>query len=436
MRPAIRANDYISDGMSDALIDRLGNFPEIRTVTRASAFSYKTKNMDPQAIGRELGVDSVLIGTLTKKNDEFVLNTQLIGVTDGKRLFSMFFADKADKILSLEGEMISLTIEKLELKADNQVTIAKKSYTQNNEAFELYLKGEYSRQKGSPAGTTESIELYRKAIEIDPNYALAYQGLALSYRSAPAYGALSPQEAFSKAKEAAQKALSIDPSLATVYVSLASIKATYDWDFAGAETEYRRAIQLAPNNSEAHYSYGNFLVAMGRTDEALIEFRNAKQIDPLSLNIQTNIGWANYIAGRYEDAATQVRMVIARDPSFARAHMNLGEILQEQGKHDEAIAEFQKASDLSKDPLAEMALGHAYATAGRRPEAVKIATQLEEKARQKQVSAFLPAVVYAGLERERPVVLLVGALLPGTLKLADFNKSWPSLEKPSRRPAV
>ena len=420
------ANDYISDGMSDALIIRLGAFPEIRTVTRASAFRYKTNQMDPQAIGRELAADSVLVGTLTKKDDEFVLNTQLINVADGKRLYSMYFSDKADKILSLEGEMISLTIEKLELKADNRTAIAQKSYTENNEAFSLYLKGEFSRQKGTPAGTTESIEFYKNALNLDPNYALAYQGLALAYRSAPAYGSMAPQEAYSRAKEAAQKALALDPTLNAAHGSLASVKATYDWDFEGAEREYKQAIQLGPNNPEAHNSYGNFLVAMGRTDEALNELRIAQQIDPLSLNIPTNIGWALYIAGRYDEALVQIKQVIARDPSFSRAYMNLGEILQEQGKYDDAIAAFQKARELSKDPLADMALGHAYAVAGRRNEALKIAVDLENRVLQKQVSPFLPAVVYAGLnEKDRAFYWLERAF--------QERSNWLTLIKVGRR---
>ncbi|MBK7934874.1 MAG: protein kinase [Acidobacteria bacterium] len=420
------ANDYISDGMSDALNNRLSTFPEIRTVTRASAFRYKANQMDPQEIGRELAADSVLVGTLTKKDDEFVLNTQLINVADGKRLFSMYFADKADKILSLEGEMISLTIEKLELKADGRTAIAKKSYTENNEAFSLYLKGEFSRQKGTPAGTTESIEFYKNALSLDPNYALAYQGLALAYRSAPAYGSMTPQEAYSRAKEAAQKALAIDPTLNAAHVSLASVKATYDWDFEGAEREYKQAIQLGPNNPEAHNSYGNFLVAMGRTDEALNELRIAQQIDPLSLNIPTNIGWALYIAGRNDEALTQIRQVLARDPSFSRAYMNLGEILQEQGKYDDAIAALQKAKELSKDPLADMALGHAYAVAGRRNEAVKVAVDLEQKVLQKQVSPFLPAVVYAGLnEKDKAFYWLERAF--------QERSNWLTLIKVGRR---
>ncbi len=264
----------------------------------------------------------------------------------------------------------------------------------------MYLKGEFHRQKAKPADTTLSIEFYESALKLDPNYALAYQGLSLAYRSAPAYGSMFPQEAYPRAKEAAQKALAIDPALSTAYVSLASIKATFDWDFAGAEQEYKRAIQLGPNNAEAHYSYGNFLVAMGRSEAALTEYRIAQQIDPLSLNMQTNAGWAMYISGRNDDAIAEIRKVLIRDPTFARGYMSLGEILEEQGKYDEAITALQRARELSLDPLVDMALGHVYACAGRKNEALKIVVDLEEKVRKKEVSPFLPAVVYTGLNEK------------------------------------
>ncbi|CAN5399199.1 hypothetical protein BH10ACI2_BH10ACI2_17180 [soil metagenome] len=391
------ANDYIADGMSESLINRMANISDLRTISRAAAFSYRSKQMQPEAIGKELGVDNVLVGTVTKKDDEYTVKTELVRVEDGKRLFSMFFVEKSDHIVSLQGVMVSRVIETLDLQTTGKTVVGQKSYTENNQAFEHYLKGEFHRQKGTPADSKASIDDYENALKLDPNYALAYQGLSLAYRSGPAYGFLFPQEAYPKAKAAAEKALALDPSLATAYVSLASVKSTFDWDFAGAEQEYRRAIQLGPNNSEAHYSFGNFLVAMGRTEEALTEYRIAQQIDPLSLNMPTNVGWAMYISGRYDDAIVEIRKVIARDPSFARAYMSLGEILEEQGKYDEAITSLQKARDLSNDPLAEMALAHTYASAGRRTEALKIAVELEDKVRQKTVSPFLPAVVYAGL---------------------------------------
>lgn len=389
------ANEYIAEGMSDGLIARVTNFPGVRIVPRAS--SYRFKQTDPKTAGAELGVESVITGKLQRHEEGFVVQLEMLNVADGRRQASMSFAEKADRIFALQDAMSAKIIDALQLTTVGP-TPASKAHTVNNDAFQNYLKGEYYRQKGTPAATVESIEFYKKAIEIDPQYALAYQGLSLAYRSAPAYGALTPHEAYPKVKETALKALELDASLSSAYVALAGARATFDWDFAGAEQEYKRAVQLAPNSSEAHYGYGNFLVAMGKTEEALVEFRNALQSDPLSLNVLTNIGWALYIAGRYNEAESQIRMVIERDPTFARAYLTLGETLQEQGKFNEAIQAYNNFRELSQDPLAEMALGHAYAAAGRRNDALKVAAELEEKVRQKHVSPFFPAVVYAGLK--------------------------------------
>lgn len=420
------ANDFISEGMSDGLMSSLANFPEIRTVTRTTANTFKTKQMDSQAIGRELGVDSILVGTLTRKNDEFELNTQLINVSDGKKLFSMYFSDKADKILDLQDQLVSLTIDKLKLKTNDRGNVPQRSYTENNEAFSFYLKGEYSRHKGTPTGVNESIEFYKQALVIDPNYALAFQGLALTYRMAPAYGTHTPQEAYPAAKDFAMKALAIDPTLGSAHTPLASIKFVWDWDFAGAEAEYKEAIRLSPNNAEAHYSYGNALVALGRLDEALNEFRIAQQLDPLSNTIVSNMAWALYIAGRLDESETEVRKVLDREPNFARAHLVLGEIYLERGKFDQAIAEFLKSKQLAGDPITDMAIGHVYAVAGRTAEARKVATELEAKVLKKEVSAFLPAVVYAGMnEKDKSFYWLERAF--------QERSNWLTLVKAGRR---
>ena len=389
------ANEYIAEGMSDGLIARVTNFPGVRIVPRAS--SYRYKQSDPKAAGTELGVESVITGKLQKNDNGFVVQLEMVNVADERRPISMSFAEKVDRIFALQDTISAKIIDALQLTTVGP-TPSSKAQTVNNEAFQNFLKGEYYRQKGTPAATLESIEYYRKAIEIDAEYALAYQGQALAYRTAPAYGALTPHEAYPKVKETALKALELDPSLSSAHVALAATRATFDWDFTGAEQEYKRAIQLAPNGSEAHYGYGNFLVAMGRTEEALVEFRNALQGDPLSLNVLTNIGWALYIAGRYNEAESQIRMVIERDPTFARAYLTLGEALEEQGKFNESIQAYSNFRALSQDQLAEMALGHVYAASGRRNEALKVAAELEEKVRQKHVSPFFPAIVYAGLK--------------------------------------
>lgn len=393
------SNDYLSDGISELLISRLSEAPGLRVTSRSSTFGYKGKNVDAVEVGSRLQVDTVVTGSVQKRGDIVTFQTEARRVPGGERLFTLNFTEPLDRLVRLQEIMASRVLDRLELPLEAKAG-PPKSYTEDNDAFQLYLQAEFHRQKGTPADTQAAIDLYQKALQFDPNYALAYQGLAFAYRSAPAYGALPPQESYPKAKDAAQRALDLDPALSGAYVTLASVKATYDWDFADAEKQYKEAIRLGPNSAESHYSYANFLVAMGRVDEGLTEYRIAQQIDPLSLNIATNIGWALYIAGRYDEAATEVKQVIAKEPTFARAYMNLGEIAEEQEKYDEAIGYFQKAKDLSKDPLSDMAIGHALAAAGRKAEAQRVATDLEEKVREKQVSPFLPAVVYAGMNEK------------------------------------
>ncbi|MBL8180872.1 MAG: protein kinase [Blastocatellia bacterium] len=390
------ANDYIADGMTDVLTARISGLPDIKVLPRSSVSRFKRSDLTAQGVGLELGVERIVNGELTKQGDKLTLKIEMVNVIDGKKVLSLNFAEQGTNILDLQEVMTAKVADAL-ASATGSPRVVGKSYTTNNEAFSLYLKGEFSRQKGTPAGVTESIEYYKKAIEIDPNYALAYQGLALVYRTAPAFGTHSPQDAYPAAKTAALKALEIDPSLGSAHVPLASIKFVWDWDFAGAEVQYKEAIRLAPNNSEAHSSYGNALLALGRFEEALNELRIAQQLDPPSLTIASNIGWALYISGRLDEAETQTRQVLERDPNFARAYLSLGEIYVERGRFDDAIIAYQKSRQIAGDPITDMALGHVYGVAGRSTEARKVAVDLENKVLKKEVSAFLPAVVYAGL---------------------------------------
>lgn len=390
------SNDYIADGMTDVLTTRISTLPNIKVIPRSSVLRFRRSDLTAQGVGRELGVERVVNGELTKNGDTLTLRIEMINVTDGKKMLSLNFAEQGSNILDLQEVMTAKVADALAT-ATGSSRVAGKSYTTNNEAFSLYLKGEFNRQKGTPAGVLESIDNYNKAIEIDPNYALAYQGLALVYRTAPAFGTHLPQDAYPAAKAAALKALEIDPSLGSAHVPLASIKFVWDWDFAGAEVQYKEAIRLAPNNSEAHSSYGNALLALGRFEEALNELRIAQQLDPPSLTIASNIGWALYVAGRLDEAETQTRQVLERDPNFARAYLALGEIYVEQGRFEDAIIAYQKSRQIAGDPITDMALGHVYGVAGRTAEARKVAVALESKVMKKEISAFLPAVVYAGM---------------------------------------
>jgi tetratricopeptide (TPR) repeat protein len=391
-------NDFLCDGLSENLINRLSYLPEIKVMSRAAAFKYKGLETVPQQAGRELNVAAVLSGKLSKSDDKIAVYLELIDVSDGSQIWSAQYGGKESELVFLQNKMTGDVAAQLKAgKASEQKQIVARGYTENPEAFELYLKGEFERQKATSAGNRDSIAFYRRALELDANYALAYQGLALACRLAPAYRTLTPEEAYPQAKEAALKALAIDPSLGAAYLPLASIKFAYDWDFAGADNEYRQALRLAPNNPEAHASYATFLIAMGRTEEALNELNIARQFDPNSPNPPANIAWALFIAGRFDEAEAELKQVLKRDPNFARAYSNLGEIYTEKGKFGEALDALQKAKKISPDALTETVTAHLYAVSGRRAEALKMAADFESKAQKKELPAFLMAEVYAGL---------------------------------------
>ncbi|MBX7063046.1 MAG: protein kinase [Pyrinomonadaceae bacterium] len=389
------ANDYLVSGMADSIAGTLGLFDDLRVISQTTINKIGPET-PPMDAGKRIGADTVVVGIVTRENNELKVDTKVLDVATGGTVTEFSLAESADGMAELQAGLQTRLLKTFGIAG--QTDAVKRSFTESGRAFDLYLKGEFDRHRSTPRGISESIENYKKAIENDPNYALAFQGLALSYRSAPAFGVLPPEEAYPKARDAALTALRLDPTLSTPYVTLASIQATYDWDFKGAEQQYLEAIRRAPNSAEAHYSYGNFLVAMERTDEAMSEYRTAQQADPLNLNVATNISWALYVAGRYDEATGQITQVIERDPTFARAYLNLGEIQQQQGKFAQAVESVKKAFELSKDPLTEMALGHVYATAGRKKEALGIALSLEDRVRKGEVSAFLPAVIYAGLD--------------------------------------
>lgn len=417
-------NDFLCDGLSENLIARLSYSAEIQVIPRSTSFNYRGKNITPQEAGAEMNVETVLTGKLIKHDKDIEIEVELIEVKSGSRLWVFGYRGGDSDLVFLQNKMADDVSEKFDIANVRQAV--SNSYTQNSEAFASYLKGEYHRQKSTADDIKKSIEFYKKAIELDASYALAFQGLALAYRASPAFGTLAPQEAYPLAKEAAMKALSIDASLGAVHIPLASMKFVWDWDFAGAEGEYKTAIRLSQNNAEAHSTYGNFLVAMGRTEEALNELKIAQQFDPASPMIASNIAWALYIAGRFNEAESQAKQILTRNPDFARAHLILGEVYVEQGRPNEGIAEIEKARRLSNEALTEMVLGHAYAIAGRTREARKIATDLEARVMRKEISPFLPAEIYVGLgDKDRAFYWLERAF--------QERSNWLVLSKVGRR---
>ncbi|MDQ3806231.1 MAG: tetratricopeptide repeat protein, partial [Acidobacteriota bacterium] len=419
--------EYLSDGISEHLINQLAQLPSLRVMARTTAFTYKGKEIDPRRAGREMGVGAVLVGRLTKRDDVLHIQTELVKVEDGSRLWGGTYTRKVADLLVVQQDIASELLQslRLSLSGEERQQLARR-YTQDAGAHQLYLRGEYHRNRATPEDVRRAIELFEESAARDPSYALAHAGLALSYRSLPAYGLMLPREAYPRSKEAAERALRLDPGLAAARIPLASIKFVYEWKFAEAEGDYREALRLNPNHAEAHFAYANFLTAMERFEEAAAEYKVAEQLDPLSLNIADGVAWSLYVAGRYDEALARCRATLDRDPLHAQSYLHMGEIFTAQGKYDEAIAALQKARQLSHQALVEIALGHAYAVSGRREEALQIARDYEARVRAGRASPFLLAVIYAGLgDREAAFTWLE--------KSYEERSNWMALLKVGRR---
>lgn len=349
--PLVNANndantDYLSDGITESLINSLSQIPELRVIARSTVFRYKGQEHDAQKIGSELGVRAVLMGRVLQRGDTLTIQVDLVDTSDGSQLWGEQYTRKLSDILVMQQNISREVSEKLRLKLSGaQKEQLAKRYTESTEAYELYLRGRYQWNRRTPDGLMKGIEYFQQAISADPNYALAYAGLADSYNVLSTNAVRPPKEAFPKAKEAAEKALAIDDTLAEAHSSLAFIKTVYEWDWAGAEREFKRAIEINPNYSTAHYWYAfAHLLSMGRMGEADAEIKRALALDPFSLIINTNLGRTYHLARQYDKAIEQYRKTLEMDPTFPRAHDRLQEAYEQKGMYREAIADLEKVS--------------------------------------------------------------------------------------------
>jgi len=393
--------DYLSDGLTESLIYRLSQLPNLKVSPTSSVFHYKGKEIDPIKVGKELGVTAVLSGRMVQRGDDLTVSAELVDVRYNKLLWGEQYERKMSELLATQREIAREIVEKLRLKVSGEEKGLAKHYTESNEAYQLYLKGRFYWNKRSADGMQKSLEYFQRAIERDPNFGLAYSGLADAYdllAAADAAGAMPASEALPKAKTAALKALEIDDTLAEAHVSLAHVNYYYDRDWATAEREYRRAIELNPNYPTAHQWYAVFLMSAGRFDDALAESRRAQELDPLSLPINMTVGWVLLNARQYDQSIEQLRKTLEMDPHFILTHHRLGLVYEQKGKYDEAIAEFRQVLNLSGGkPVGITALAHAYALSGKRAEAQKTLAELQEISKQHYVSAASIALIYAAL---------------------------------------
>jgi len=392
-------NAYFAAGIQDEIITRLSKITDLNVVSCTSAQRFKSSPDDIPAIAAQLGVANILEGSVQRTADAVRVNVQLIrGATD-THLWADTFDRQLTDIFGVESEIAKTIAETLraKLSGSEQNAITARP-TENTDAYQLYLRGRFFWNKRTGQNLNKAADYFNQAIAADPNYTLAYVGLADSYVLMPFYGAGTPQDCYPKAKAAAEKALQLDDTLAEAHTSRAQIFCYYDLDFVRAAREYQRAIELNPNYPTAHQWYGSSaLTALGRFDEAIAEVKRAIALDPLSLVINADLGNSYYRARRYDEAIKQLRKTVDLDPGFYYAHWNLGSALAANGDLAGAIEEYEKARSLNDDPSMLGLLGNAYAAAGKKAEAIKIHDELEALSKQRYVSDYSFAIVNLGL---------------------------------------
>jgi serine/threonine-protein kinase len=402
--------EYLSDGITESIINSLSQLPDLKVMSRNAAFRFKNKSTDAIEAGRNLNVGAVLTGRLLKVNDRFVIKAELINVADGSQLWGDEYNSSLADIFSVQDEVSKKISQSLRLRlsgADEQ-KLAKR-YTHDAEAYQLYLKGRYFWNKRNEEGFRNGIEYFKRAEEKDPTFALAFSGLADSYALLCDIGVVRPADEMPKARAAAQRAVDADPSLAEAYTSLAFVKLAYDWDWIGAQNDFQQALKLNAKYPTAHQWYASYLMQMGKFSLAKAEIEEAHKLDPLSPIIASNTGLYSYYEHKYDDAIAKYKVLLQSDPGFWVARHYLALAYVQKGMHDEAIRELRSlikapesgpvpAEAVASDTESAASLGFAYAIAGRTAEARDILNKLEALSQRRYVTALYFGIVYAGLK--------------------------------------
>jgi TolB-like protein/DNA-binding winged helix-turn-helix (wHTH) protein/tetratricopeptide (TPR) repeat protein len=383
--------DYFADGMTEALITELGKVHALRVISRQSVMQYKGTNKTVPQIARELHVDAVVEGSAMRVGDKVRITTQLVQANPERHLWSESYERDLRDVISLQREVSQAIVGEISGKVEGaDRTSFASARPVNPEAYESYLRGRYHRLRW-PEGLEKSVEYFQKAIEKDPGYAPAYAGLALSYVSLAYFKP--PKEAFPKARAAALKALELDERLSEAHTALGYVKLNSDWDWAGAEREFRRALELDPNSTDAHVRYATYLVVMGRFDQGIGEAKRALALDPLSRYTNVALGWEYLVARRHDEAIDQFKKTLELDPNYryARAMLALSYTLKR--KYPEAFAEYKKLEGYSS----EVNVGFLYAAMGKRDEALKVIENVKTLSTHAYVDPYDMAAPYAGL---------------------------------------
>lgn len=429
--------EYLSDGITESIINSLSKVPKLKVMARSTMFRYKGRNADPQEVGNELVVQTVLTGRILNLHQQLMISIELVDTSDGSQIWGEQYNRNLSDIFALQAEIASEISEKLRIKlsGDEKKKLTKR-YTENTEAYHLYLKGRYYFNKRTKEGLRNGIEYFQRAIQIDPNYALAYAGLADVYSLIGLNRVMPSMVTLPKAKDAANKAIEIDPFLGEAHNSLALVKTIYEWDWPGAEKEFNRSLHLNPNDALTHSNFALYLSAMGRHAEALREIKRAQELDPLSLIINSLVGLMYFFNRQYDMTIEQGRMTSEIDPNFFWVHAGFGWSYEQTGRYEEAIREFEEAVKLTGGGIGMLlALAHGHAISGQPEEARKILDQLQRASPDIYTSPYDIALVYVGLnEKDLAFEWLEKAFEDrfGWLIWLNVEPKWDSLRSDSR----
>jgi serine/threonine protein kinase/tetratricopeptide (TPR) repeat protein len=391
--------DWMADGLTESIINDLAQLPNLKVAPRSAVFRYKGKETDPVKAGTELGVRTALMGRLSQRGDDLLVSAELIDVRENKQLWGAQYTRKLSDLLAVQTDVAKAISANLRpTLSGTDADKIKKRYTQNAEAYQLYLKGRYFWLKFTPEDHKRAADYFNQAIALDPNFALAYSGLCDTFGASATNGWISPREGYLKAKIASTRAVELDDSLAEAHASVGAIAMFYDFDWVTAEREYRRANELNSNYEISLELYSYLLLALNRLDEGVKLAQRGVEVAPLSLPLSDDLALAYYIARRHDDAIRQGQKSLEMDPNNYSIFINLAQVYEAKGMQEEAIQQCQKAMSLAgRTSQALSLLGYAYATSGRQGEALKILDELSEMSKREYVSPYDLSIIYVGL---------------------------------------
>jgi DNA-binding winged helix-turn-helix (wHTH) protein/TolB-like protein/tetratricopeptide (TPR) repeat protein len=412
-------NGYLADGLAEAVLNGLVQLPGLRVAPRASAFRFRGSDVGPRDAGHELDVEAVVTANVSQADEALTIQVDVVDVRRDSQVWGAQYQGDATQLIDLQTRIVQDLPRVLRVPLSDQETRAlSRRLTEDPDAYRAYLQGRHAQSQRSEASLKRAIERFRAAIAIDPQFAAAYSGIADSYSILGYLSYLSPAETFPEARRYATRALELDGSLAEAHASLGFVELYYDWDWAGAEAAFQRALALDPENPASHQWYSIYLLAAGRPDEALREIQLAQDHDPLSLAVNTDLGFYYYYTAQYEEAVKQLLLVLEMNPDFAPAHLWLGRAYQELGRFDEALGAFRRVEDRIEDwPVSIAARGFVAGVSGRPTLASQALAELERLSSRRFVTAYGVALVHAGLGQYEAAFAELG-------KAFDERSNW------------